>query len=198
MKFSAVLLSTFAAVAVAQTAKDSSWTPEQAACVKAANGDNPKIAECLGAAAPSEEMVNDTTKCAMACVQGDGSPKQTEAYAACQQDCITKKFFVSTLGSDGTNTPATKVASGASSASTAVEAEASKVSSKVSKVTSTASDGAVETTTSTPSATEEDAATETKDGSAESSAAAEDAATGLQAAGALTGFVALFAALFAL
>lgn len=79
MKFTAVLLSTFAAVAIAQsTAADTSYTKEQAACMKDAGADSSKIAECLGAAAPTEEMVNDTTKCAMACVQGVSDQQQSQ------------------------------------------------------------------------------------------------------------------------
>lgn len=58
MKFSAVLVSAFVAVALAQSGSEtgtaatpkatSSFTPEQKACMDAAGTDARKVAECLG------------------------------------------------------------------------------------------------------------------------------------------------------
>lgn len=196
MKFSAVLLSTLAAVAVAQSTQkepESSFTPEQLECLEQAGSDLARKAECLGAPGPTEEMANATTQCAMECEQGDGSPEATEMYAACQQKCIVDGFFVSTLGADGTNAVPTKAPSGSASAAP---------SSTMATQTSTAEDGSVETTTSTPSATEEDGAessgTSDSAESASASASGDSAASGLQMATGFTGFAALFAALFAL
>jgi hypothetical protein len=41
-------------------------------------------------------MANDTTACAAACVQGDGTAEETAAYASCQQACFSSLFFTGT------------------------------------------------------------------------------------------------------
>jgi len=50
-------------------------------------------ASCWGVPAPNTDMANDTTECAAKCPQGDGSPEQTDKFAACVQGCISASFF---------------------------------------------------------------------------------------------------------
>jgi len=57
------------------------------------HGDVGCLATCLGNPNPTEEQVNETTKCSAACKQGDGSEEQTKAYGDCQWDCVVKYFL---------------------------------------------------------------------------------------------------------
>lgn len=41
-------------------------------------------------------MANETTACAAACPQGDGTADETAAYARCQQACFSSLFFTAT------------------------------------------------------------------------------------------------------
>jgi hypothetical protein len=64
-------------------------------------------------------MVNETTKCAANCDQGDGSAAATEKYAACQQKCISDYFFTSgAAGATGTATGTTATGTGATATAT--------------------------------------------------------------------------------
>lgn len=47
-------------------------------------------------------MANDTTACAAACPQGDGTADETAAYASCQQACFSSLFFTGTAVSKAT------------------------------------------------------------------------------------------------
>jgi hypothetical protein len=64
---------------------------------------------------PNELAANQTTACAGACTQGNGTEEETAAYASCQASCISASFFPvsTTAGSGSSNT-----ASGADSTAT--------------------------------------------------------------------------------
>lgn len=56
-------------------------------------------AQCLGVARPNTEQVMETTECAAACDQGDGSAEATRRYGECQQACYASFYPSSqTLG----------------------------------------------------------------------------------------------------
>ena len=65
------------------------------------------LARCFEVPCPSEAMANDTTECAANCKQGDGSPKDTEEYARCQQNCFSSLFFPATATATGSGNGAT-------------------------------------------------------------------------------------------
>lgn len=98
MKYSTVLLSlAIGAFALPQdaTTTTSALTPfqsQQACAEKCDAADVTCKAQCLGVARPNESQVNESTKCAMECDQGDGSPEATKKYGECQQDCYAKFF----------------------------------------------------------------------------------------------------------
>ncbi|KND95104.1 hypothetical protein TOPH_00138 [Tolypocladium ophioglossoides CBS 100239] len=97
MRFAALVLSGALALAAAQSPV--SLTPaqaSQAACLKTCKaGDVNCQAPCVGVPNPDGSQVDATTKCAAACPQGDGSPAQTDQYAACVNKCIKKNYFTS-------------------------------------------------------------------------------------------------------
>jgi len=108
MRFSAVILSAvgFTAFAVATTTTSPVPTPTTSYsstvndCLnKCTVGDVNCQATCLGNPTPNESQVNDTTKCAAACKQGNGTADDTAKYAACQQACITSHFLAPTQAS---------------------------------------------------------------------------------------------------
>ncbi|KAF2750613.1 hypothetical protein M011DRAFT_464417 [Sporormia fimetaria CBS 119925] len=103
MKYSAVILSlALSAFAMPQeqastitesaAAPSHSFTPQELCSQKCDDSDVTCKAECFGVARPNESQVNETTKCAMECDQGSGSPEDTEAYAKCQADCFARLF----------------------------------------------------------------------------------------------------------
>ncbi|GJN68422.1 hypothetical protein PCL_07686 [Purpureocillium lilacinum] len=111
MRFATVILSgALALVASAQsdTSATQPATPTRtlspaessaAACLSACKpGDVDCQSHCITVPSPDKDAVDRTTKCAAACVQGDGSKAQTEAYAACQQKCIRDNFYESSAG----------------------------------------------------------------------------------------------------
>lgn len=62
-------------------------------------------AACVKVPCPNEADVNDTTACAGACTQGNGTEEETAAYASCQASCISASFFpVPTAAGSGSNT----------------------------------------------------------------------------------------------
>jgi len=139
MKFTSTILAfgliVFAAAQSTTTsAPAASVTPsEQEKCVVSCKGDLKCTAECMGNPAPSEEMVNATTQCAMKCVQGNGTEEETKKYAECQQKCIQENFFVNPSGASGVVSRASATSTGGtatrtsspSSSGTADDADAS-------------------------------------------------------------------------
>ncbi|KAI5844260.1 hypothetical protein BZA05DRAFT_172697 [Tricharina praecox] len=123
MKFTSTLI-TFGliAFAAAQTTTSSAAASqitqsEQQKCVTSCDGNLTCTAECLGNPAPTEDMVNATTQCAMKCEQGDGTETQTKKYADCQQKCISDNFFVNPSGASGAASRASASATGVIGAS---------------------------------------------------------------------------------
>ncbi|EEQ86424.1 hypothetical protein, variant 2 [Blastomyces dermatitidis ER-3] len=53
-------------------------------------------AKCFKVPCPSENMVNQTTQCAMDCPQGSGTPDDAINYADCQTKCINAFFLEGT------------------------------------------------------------------------------------------------------
>jgi hypothetical protein len=111
MRFTIAAVGAFAAVAVAQSGSNTktdapsatvSLDPVQSsmyACVdKCEEGDVVCQSRCIAVPAPNEEQVHDTNECFAKCDQGDGSQEQTDRYAACQQSCITKHYYVTSKG----------------------------------------------------------------------------------------------------
>lgn len=76
-------------------------------------------AACVKVPCPDEAAVNETTSCAGACTQGNGTEEETAAYASCQASCFSS-FFLNTAtdaaGATGSNT-----ASGADATATGEE-----------------------------------------------------------------------------
>lgn len=111
-------------------------------------GDTGCLATCLGNPNPTEEQVNETTKCAAACEQGNGTEEQTKAYADCQWDCTVKYFlpnssFVPSMG-------ATKTTTGGSTVETDAEGNPTKTVSNDDSDPSSTTSG-----TSSPSASDD-------------------------------------------
>lgn len=103
MKFSAVLFSAALIAGVAaQSTKtttsevpvntNSSYGPEVDKCLDTCKDTN-CAATCLGNPNPTEEQVIETTKCAAACPQGNGTEEETKAYGDCQRECTVKYFL---------------------------------------------------------------------------------------------------------
>ncbi|KAF8424581.1 hypothetical protein EV426DRAFT_573804 [Tirmania nivea] len=107
MKFTAILLFSAALItgAAAQTKTTTSSAPVNTNssygadvdnCLKACSPDDAYAscaATCLGNPNPTREQVNETTKCAAACPQGNGTKEETEAYGKCQRECTVKYFL---------------------------------------------------------------------------------------------------------
>jgi len=97
-------------ISIAPVETNSSYGPEVDDCMtECKTGDVGCLSVCLGSPNPTEEQVNETTKCAAACKQGDGTEEQTKAYAACQWDCTVKYFlpnssYVPSMGATKTTT----------------------------------------------------------------------------------------------
>jgi len=76
------------------TETNSSYGAEVDECMtECKQGDVGCLATCLGSPNPTEEQVNETTKCSAACKQGDGSEEQTKAYGDCQWACVVKYYL---------------------------------------------------------------------------------------------------------
>jgi hypothetical protein len=77
-------------------------------------------AQCYHVPCPDASMANDTTSCVAACPQGNGSAKDTDAYASCEQSCYSSHFFPATAytgGATGTVASASASETGSNSAS---------------------------------------------------------------------------------
>ena len=106
MRFTAVFIaSALSAVAVAQSTTASptmSLDPAQSsiiACLdKCGEDDVACKARCNPVPNPSESQVIQLDKCVGDCDQGDGSDADSEAYAKCRADCITKYYYNTSEG----------------------------------------------------------------------------------------------------
>jgi len=105
MKFTTVLFSAalIAGVSAASTATttstapvntDSSYGPQVDACMDDCEETDVSCrATCLGSPNPTEEQINETTKCSAKCPQGNGTEAETKAYGDCQRACVEKYFL---------------------------------------------------------------------------------------------------------
>jgi len=106
------------------------------------------IAKCWGVPSPNTAMVIDTTECAAACPQGNGTKEETDVYAACQQSCISSLFMPTQptggAGGSGSNTDASgadATATGSGSGSGSSNGDASSTSGAATAETSTSGAG---------------------------------------------------------
>lgn len=77
-------------------------------------------AACVNVPCPNEAAANETTACAGACTQGNGTEEETAAYASCQASCISASFFpVSTTAGSGSGS---NTASGSDATGTGADA----------------------------------------------------------------------------
>ncbi|OAA32557.1 hypothetical protein AAL_00022 [Moelleriella libera RCEF 2490] len=188
MRFSLAIVSGLAAIASAQSTTSSAdpAASSEVACLKKCRVDDVDCqAHCITVPSPNEQQVNDTTKCARECPQGNGSPAETDKYASCVQACIQKHYYVSSAG--------TPQATGGSNGGAAGSNGSSG---------SSGSSGAAATATNSGAAPSKSAASKSS-GSAASQTASGAAATTTNAApgltfGSSTALVGFFAALFAL
>ncbi|EON64242.1 hypothetical protein W97_03473 [Coniosporium apollinis CBS 100218] len=157
MKFTAILISAFAGLALAapqpQEATPSaltssfsvsstvvlsdasttvSLTPVQTCLAACPIEDVTCKARCVGAARPNESQVNQTNECVAQCDQGDGSPAATERYSQCTQNCIASYYpSTQTVGGvvgSGASTAASNAASVTSGAAASVSSAAASLS----------------------------------------------------------------------
>merc|ERR1712000_200492 len=77
----------------ASSATSASLTPEQRCLADCSETDICCQAACVNVPCPNEQAVNETTACAGACTQGNGTEEETAAYASCQASCISASFF---------------------------------------------------------------------------------------------------------
>ncbi|GAM37827.1 hypothetical protein TCE0_033r08074 [Talaromyces pinophilus] len=98
MKLTIVALTGLVALVASQdaTSTSTSLTPQQSCATKCDPTDVCCNAACYRVPCPDSTMANDTTACAAACVQGDGTAEETAAYANCQQACFSSLFFTGT------------------------------------------------------------------------------------------------------
>jgi len=111
------------------TETNSSYGAEVGDCMtECKKGDAGCLATCLGNPNPTEEQVNETTKCSAACKQGDGSEEQTKAYGDCQWACVVKYYLpnsslVPTLGGTKTSGDDTATETDAPGTTTVIETD---------------------------------------------------------------------------
>ncbi|KAF4988074.1 hypothetical protein FGRMN_9994 [Fusarium graminum] len=199
MRFTSIFVAgAFATMAAAQS-KTSGLSPaqeSQAECLSECKpGDVKCQSYCITVPSPNEKNIEDTTKCAANCDQGNGSASATEKYSACVQDCIANNYWKSVDGSPrGTDVPDASEIS--SIVSTAVKSAISKATASASDEDTTATASESEATATGASKTLSDAK-ESASGTAASASASE---TG-NAANVLVGgvsFLGLVAAVLAL
>ncbi|KAL2000507.1 hypothetical protein VTN02DRAFT_2975 [Thermoascus thermophilus] len=149
MKYSLVAISALAALAVAADSTtaapaETSLSPEARCAAKCSASDVCCLAQCFKVPCPNDSMANENTKCAAACPQGSGTPSDTEAYAKCQQSCISSHFFPATgnqpvaTAAPGNTESATGTVAGASATATS-DSDSSFSASGSSKAASSAS-----------------------------------------------------------
>lgn len=202
MRFTSIITAgIFAVAATAQsavpstTAKETpsatvSLTPEQsssAACLEACgpSGDVACTSKCIAVPNPNDSQVNQTTDCVAKCPQGDGSEAQTNEFARCTQECISKYYFSAGGTPNPTTTADAKGPSGTSGSS----------SPKVTEVVETVTDKDGKTTESTKTTTMDSAATGSSEASETSGSAPPDSAGAMFAP---VGLLAFFGAVLAL
>ncbi|KAH6660554.1 hypothetical protein BKA67DRAFT_530649 [Truncatella angustata] len=116
---STTVASTGTSTASSVQATDSAQAAVLACLGKCEAGDVDCQAQCINVPSPDESAVNKTNECSNACVQGNGTQAETEAYAACLQDCVNKYYFPSSVGTT-TGTGATGSGSSGSVSTTSV------------------------------------------------------------------------------
>lgn len=199
MRFTSIITAgIFAVAATAQsapstTAKETpsatvSLTPEQsssAACLEACGpgGDVACTSKCIAVPNPNDSQVNQTTDCVAKCPQGDGSEAETNEFARCSQECISKYYFSAGGTPNPTTTADSKGPSGTSGSSSA----------KVTQVVETVTDKDGKTTESTKTSTIASQATGSE---ASSTSAPPDSAGTMVGSG--VGLLAVFGAVLAL
>ncbi|KAI9792526.1 MAG: hypothetical protein M1816_002046 [Peltula sp. TS41687] len=173
-----------------------SLTPQQSCASQCAPGDVNCTAICYGVPNPNASQVNQTTECAARCPQGSGSAADTEAYAKCQQGCITS-IYLSTRTEDSTPTPPAVVGGATSTSATGTTVTTG------STVTHSSSGSASGTSTVTRSTSGSSAASASSSSSSTASASAassspSNAAGHMQIGAPLAGLAGIVAALIAL
>merc|ERR1711939_883116 len=123
----------------ASASSSASLTPEQRCLADCSETDICCQAAC----------VNETTACAGACTQGNGTEEETAAYASCQASCISASFFPVSTGASGSNTASGSEATttgsetgvgGSEASATGSESESGTASGTGSSASSTSSD----------------------------------------------------------
>ncbi|KAK6072508.1 hypothetical protein SCUP234_06067 [Seiridium cupressi] len=127
-------LTTGTATTTSVQATDSAQAAALECLKKCAAGDVDCQAHCITVPSPDESAVNKTNECSQACVQGNGTQAETEAYAQCLQNCVEEYYYSSSVGTpSGTGA----AAAGGSSASASVTAIVSTITSGSSTFTTT-------------------------------------------------------------
>ncbi|KAH6998076.1 hypothetical protein BKA56DRAFT_566783 [Ilyonectria sp. MPI-CAGE-AT-0026] len=180
MRFTIAVVAGFAALASAATSV--SIDPAQSsyvACIDACDpGDVKCLSYCDVVPSPNDAQANATNNCVANCDQGDGSEKETAAYATCVQDCISNNYFKTSSG-----TPKeTDSSSGNSKGSGSSDSKASATGSS-SGSDNTASAGASasgsESTDASKTDSSDSSSSGTATGSSSSSTSSDNAAAGL-------------------
>ncbi|RAO69396.1 uncharacterized protein BHQ10_005408 [Talaromyces amestolkiae] len=104
MKLNIVALTGLVALVASQDASSTttSLTPQQSCATKCDPTDVCCNAACYQVPCPDNSMANETTECAAACPQGNGTADETAAYASCQQACFSSLFFTGTAATKAT------------------------------------------------------------------------------------------------
>ncbi|KAI9931551.1 hypothetical protein ASPWEDRAFT_25578 [Aspergillus wentii DTO 134E9] len=160
MKLTAIALSCLVALVAAQEstsvssassttteapASTTSLSAEASCAAKCGTTDICCTAACYHVPCPSDSQANDTITCVAACPQGNGTEKETEAYASCQNNCYSSHFFAATTlpvsittgSSEATTTGSSTKASGSSASDSASETGSSSATSSGSETTET-------------------------------------------------------------
>merc|ERR1711939_15284 len=133
----------------ASASSSASLTPEQLCLADCSETDICCQAACVNVPCPNEQAVNETTACAGACTQGNGTEEETAAYASCQASCISASFFPVSTGASGSNTASGSEATttgsetgvgGSEASATGSESESGTASGTGSSASSTSSD----------------------------------------------------------
>lgn len=145
------------------TETNSSYGAEVDECMTdCKQGDVGCLATCLGNPNPTEEQVNETTKCSAACEQGDGSEEQTKAYGDCQWACVLKYYLpnsslVPTVGGTKTSGDDTATETDAPGTTTVIETD-----SEGNPTNTVVKDDSTATTSSTSTPTTDDSSAPAK------------------------------------
>jgi hypothetical protein len=130
MKFTTAVFTALAVASVSASPKpattSASVSPVQKCLLQCPSDDNwaDCAAQCEGVPHPSSVDTEATRKCSAKCDQGDGSPADTRAYAACLAKCSNEYYFssgsvaVPTAPAEQTSSDSTAVATTSSEATT--------------------------------------------------------------------------------